>query len=488
MRRSCFCVACAVLGAAVAYLLFFAAPPAARAQGKPVSFINDVAPILKESCFGCHGTKNPKGKFSMTSFENLRKGGTKENPIVSGKPEESYFLDVLKATDRQMMPPKDTGGPLPKEKIAIIERWIKEGAKLDADVVASAEISRELRKRWTPPTPAAVYPYPVVVNSLAFTPDSKKVVVSGHHELTVWEAATGKLEKRIHVRNRRALAMSFLPDGKLVVAGGRPGEEGDVCIYDINGGTPKVENGVQVLDGVKDPKVLLKRLIETDDEVLALALSADGKKLAAAGCDRIVTVWDLSAGYDKAKVEQTFENHADWVFGLAFTPDGKRLLTSSRDKTAKVWNLEKKESMLTFPDHQNTVYAVAIKPDGKTAYSVGEDKQIRLWNATGDSVKQIRASGGHGEGVLKLVYHPKKPLLITCSADKTVRIWNAENASATKTLSGHTDQVFAVAVSPDGELIASGTWNGEVKVWKLDGTPVASFNASPGLKVEAPSK
>lgn len=484
MPRSRFCFVCALLGAAAAFVLFLAAPPAARAQApaKPVSFINDVAPLLKEACFGCHGTKNPKGKFSMTTFENLLKGGTKEGPIVAGKPDESYFVDVLKATDKQMMPPKDAGGPLKPEKLALIERWIKEGAKLDADVVATADLSRELRKRWVPPTPWAAYPFPVVVNSLAFTPDGKKVVAGGHHELTVWDAATGKLEKRVHVRNRRALAMAFLPDGKLVVAGGRPGEEGDVCVYDLEAGTSKDVDGVKVYDGVKDAKVLVKRLLECDDEVLALAVSADGKKLASAGCDRVVNVWNLADGLDKAKVEQTFENHADWVFGLAFSPDGKFLLTSSRDKTAKVWNLEAKESMLTFPDHQNTVYAVAFKPDGKTAFSVGEDKQVRAWNSTGDAVKQIRATGGHGQAVLKLIHHPKQAVLITCGADNTVRTWNADSGAALKTFSGHTDHVFAIAVSPDGELVASGAWNGEVKVWKLDGTAVATFNASPGLK------
>lgn len=482
------CIVCALVGTALAFALFFGAPAPAQAQAaKPVSFINEVAPILKEACFGCHGTKNPKGKFSMTSYENLRKGGTKDDPFKPGKPDESYFVDVLKATDKQMMPPKEAGGPLGKDKVALIVRWIKEGAKLDADVQASADLNRELRKRWAPPTPYASYPYPVVVNSLAFTPDGKKVVVGGHHELTVWDAATGKLEKRVYVRNRRALSMAFLPDGKLVVAGGRPGEEGDVCVYDINGGTPKTENGVAVLDGVKDPKVLIKRLLESDDEVLAIAVSADGKQLASGGCDRIVNVWDLSEGIDKAKITQTFENHADWVFGLAFAPDGKTLLTCSRDKTAKVWNLTTKESLLTFPDHQNTVYGVAIKSDGKTAYSVGEDKQLRVWNSTGEAVKQIRATAAHNQAVLKLVHHPKQAILATCSADNSIKLWNADTSVSTKTLSGHTDHVFAVAFSPEGDLVASGSWNGEVKVWKLDGTAVASFNASPGLKPATPA-
>jgi hypothetical protein len=488
--RFCLCVLCAVLGLALVFLLLVPQTASAR-EPAPVSFINDVAPILKENCFGCHGAKNPKSKLDMTKYESLRKGGTKEDPIAPGKPDDSILLDMLQATGELRMPPKENGDALPKEKIAVIERWIKEGAKLDGGLDPKADLQRELRLRWTPPVPAAVYPYPVTITALAFTPDNQKVVAGGHHELTVWDVASGKLEKRIRTRARRAMAMLFLPDGKLAVAGGRPGEEGDVRIYDLNGGTPKVENGVAFLDGVNDKAVMLKQLLDADDEVLCLALSPDSKKLASGGSnDRLVHVWDLSGGYADAKLETTIENHADWVFGIAFTPDGKRLLTCSRDKTAKVWDLAAKESVLTFPDHQDYVYGVAVKADGKVGFSVGKDNQLRTWNAVGDQAgKQIRATGGHSKEINKLIAHPKQPLLITCSADQTVRIWNADNGAAVRTLSGHTDYVYAIAVSSDGNLIASGSFNGEIKVWKVaDGTLVKGFNATPGLQTpEAPA-
>src|SRR5262249_35743306 len=161
----------------------------------------------------------------------------------------------------------------------------------------------------------------------------------------VWDHATGKLEKRIRTRTRRALAMLWLPDGKLVIAGGRPGEEGDVRIYNLAGGTPKGDNGVSYLDGVNDKGVMVQQWFLADDEVLCLALSKDGKKLASGGCDRLVNIWDLGEGLDKAKLEQSIENHADWVFGVAFSPDDKQLFTASRDKTAKVWDLKGKESV-----------------------------------------------------------------------------------------------------------------------------------------------
>src|SRR5947199_8668906 len=117
--RSCFCILCAALGLALALLALLAAPqPAAAAAPRPVSFINEIAPILKESCFGCHGAKNPKGKLDMTKYALLRKGGTKEDPIADGKPEESYLIDVLKATGAMRMPPKESGEALAKEKVA----------------------------------------------------------------------------------------------------------------------------------------------------------------------------------------------------------------------------------------------------------------------------------------------------------------------------------------------------------------------------------
>jgi hypothetical protein len=479
----CYCVLCGLLGFVLAWLVLFGPAPAAHAQtGKgTVSFINEVAPILKENCFACHDAKKKKGKLEMTSYEALRKGGSKDDPIVPGKSRESLLVEVLTATGAGRMPPKDAGDALPKDKIDIIARWIDQGAKLDAGIQPKADLPRELRARWQPPQPSASYRYPVLINALVFTPDSKKLVVGGNHELTIWDAATGKLVRRLFTRAERAHAMLFLPDGKLAVAGGRPGQEGDVRIYDINAGKTQDFGGVPTADGVRDKAVLVKELLQTDDSILAIAVSADGKKLAAGGTDRLVRVWDLASG----KLEHSIENHADWILGLAFTPDGKGLVSASRDKTAKVWDLANKESILTFPEHQNVVYAVSMLPDGKFGISAGEDGQIRVWQAT-DASKQIgkgvRAMN-QGKAVFRIVGRgdEKKFTIASAGADNSVRLWDASAGTAIKQLTGFTDWVFAVALSPDGNLVAGGAANGEVRVWKVaDGSPVVTFNATPG--------
>src|SRR5262245_51493103 len=107
-HRLCVCVLCAALGAALALLMLFTPQRAAAQQPKgPVSFINDVAPILKENCFACHDSKKRKGDLDMTTYERFRKGGKKDNPVADGKPEESLIIDALTAKDKSAMPPRD---------------------------------------------------------------------------------------------------------------------------------------------------------------------------------------------------------------------------------------------------------------------------------------------------------------------------------------------------------------------------------------------
>jgi Planctomycete cytochrome C/WD domain, G-beta repeat len=484
-RDCCYCILCSLLGLALAWLMFFATAPAARAQDQ-VSFIKDVAPILKENCFACHDAKFKKGKLDMTTFATFRLGGNKDDPVVDGKSRDSVIIHLLTSMGKDRMPPIDMSKPLPKKQIDVIARWIDAGAKLDAGIDPKASLVRELRVRWQPPQPPAVYKFPNVITSLAFTPEGDRLVVGGHHELLIWNVESAKLERRVFTRAERTFGMVFLADGKLAVAAGRPGQEGDIRIYDLKAGTPKDHGGIPSVDGVNDKTVLVKVLGDADDAMLALAVSPDGTKLAAGGCDRLIRVWHLPSG----KLEQTFENHADWILALAFAPDGNGLVSGSRDRTAKIWDLTTKESLVAFGDHQAGVYAVAITPDGLTGISGAEDGTIRMWQAT-DKTKQIgkqsKVLGSHGKTVLRMASwidskgDSKHALLASCGADGSVKLFNPITGTALKTGTGFTDWVYAVAISPDGQQVAGGCYNGDIRIFKVsDGTLVQSFNATPG--------
>ena len=110
-------------------------PPPTATVAKPtgnesVSFANHVAPVLVENCSGCHvNAQRVRGGLNMTTFQNMLRGGDTGPIIVAGKPDTSLLIGKLKGTaENQRMPPS---GPLPDDVIAVIEKWVAEGAKFD---------------------------------------------------------------------------------------------------------------------------------------------------------------------------------------------------------------------------------------------------------------------------------------------------------------------------------------------------------------------
>ncbi len=481
MKYSRLCILCPIFALIIALLIWLlqTVPVQADTPNESISFMRQIAPILRENCFACHNAAKHKGDFQMTSCKTLLKGGDRGETIVPGKPDESALYTVLTGLEEPQMPPKEAGGKLPAQKIQLIHQWIKEGAKFDGPST-DADLLAELRKLWKPPTPPEKYSRPAVVRALVFSPDGKQLIVGGHHELLVWDWEKGQLLARVRTRAERANAMLFLPDGQtLAVAGGRPGQEGDLRLYWIpqEFKSPRLE----VIDGVSSQsEALVRELLQLDDEVLSLALSADGKQLAAGGTDRKVHLWNIQE--KNFHPEKVIENHSDWVYSVAFSPDGERLFTASRDRTAKVWNLKKQAAEQTFSEHQNVVNTIAIKPDGKQIVSGGDDNQLRIWPQPG--TPRARAIGGFKQGVMKLLYRPKTSQVIAAGADGTIRIINADNGNIVRQLNGHSDSVYALAVSPDANLAASGDWKGEVRIWNLDtGREIQAFQSSPGLKL-----
>lgn len=438
------------------------APKAAAAPAGPVSFMKDVAPIFVQNCIACHNAKKAESKYTMTTFAQLAKGGQQGDGITlePGDPDASFLVELIRHDGSPRMPYKQD--PLPADTVALIERWVKEGAKYDGG--DPKEDWPTVLRRNTPVVIPESYPTAVAVTALAFSPDNSNVAASGFHEVTLWKTADGALDRRLNGLAERVYEVAYSPDGKwLATASGDPGQFGSVKLWlaEPNGGGKPVRD-----------------LLESTDSVFAVAFSPDSKLLAAAGADRAIRVWEVESGKELVLIE----DHADWILDVSFSPDGKRLVSASRDKTSKVFDVEKKESLVTFPGHGQTVYTAAFHPDGKRVYSGGEDNLIRIWGPDNDG-KQSGQIGGFGGAVFRLQFTPDGKEFLACGPDKSVRVFNAANNSAARTLAGHTDWVYSIAVSPDGKTVASGSWDGEVRLWNLaDGKPTRTIVAAPGYK------
>src|SRR6476646_7191133 len=96
-----------------------------RAEDKPVSYYNDLVPIFKRSCTGCHHPGKLKGELDLTTHAGFKKGGKHGASFKGGDPESSNVIEEISGKEPSM--PKE-GDPLSEAEVALIARWIKEGA------------------------------------------------------------------------------------------------------------------------------------------------------------------------------------------------------------------------------------------------------------------------------------------------------------------------------------------------------------------------
>ncbi len=422
--------------------------------GNLVSFSQSVAPILSKRCLACHNAKTAKGRYNMETYAGIVKGGESGAAAVPGKPADSTLFEMI--ADGSM--PKDAD-PLTKEQIALIKKWIETGAVLDAGFSPGQPLIQITPKETQPPAPDK-YPVPVPVTAVAFNHDGTLLATSGYHEVVLWNVADGALVRRIANVAERVYDLDFTKDGAtIVVAAGTPAQIGEVKLFNVADGK------------------LLGDLVRTDDAVFGVAISPDGKRLATAGADRSIRVFDIAT----QKQELLIEDHADWVMDVAWSADGNKLASASRDKTSKVFDAKTGDSLVTFNGHGDSVYSVGFSTDGAQVVTSGNDKQIRVWQTT--DAKQLRNMGGFGGEVFRLAFTADN-LVFSCSADKTARQHKIADGAAVRTFAGHTDWVYSVAVHPGTKQVVAGCYNGEVRLWNLDdGKEVRKILAAPGYEV-----
>src|SRR5262249_10654846 len=201
--------------ASVTLLALFAA-----AADKPVSFYNDIIPVFKRSCSGCHHPGKLKGQLDLTTYDAFKKGGKHGPAFVAGNAKDSVVIDEISGDEPSM--PKE-GDPLNATEIAMIQRWILEGSHNDTPADAGSF------KLAAPPTYTAL----PVITAIAFSPQGNVLAVSGYHETLLLLGAQSNQSARLVGQSPRIESLTFSPDGKkLAVAGSAPARFGEVQIWD----------------------------------------------------------------------------------------------------------------------------------------------------------------------------------------------------------------------------------------------------------------
>jgi len=209
--------------------------------------------------------------------------------------------------------------------------------------------------------------------------------------------------------------------------------------------------------------------------IYALAWSPDGNKLASAGADCQVCIWQALTG----KTIFTYQKHTGSVHALAWSPDSKHVASASNDHTVQIWQADSGKSFSTYQEHKRWVHALAWSPNTRLIASGDASGQIHLWNPRSGQRQFIYQQ--HHASIHALAFSPDSTLIASADENGEIHVWESAGYSPRSIYKGHQSTISALAWSPDGALIASSSEDRRdhtLHIWQAtSGTQVATYTA-----------
>lgn len=333
------------------------------------------------------------------------------------------------------------------------------------------------------------------VYGVAYHPTQPLLAVGTQNEAQLWQLSPGgaahPIRRFVTDEKAKVWRLAFVGGGeRLVTSAGKT-----VYLWDV-----------------ADPTTPLARFDNGSYIYSALAVSRDGRLLAVSGnpksaADRAIKIWTLDP--PSAEPIATIPLDGAWVMGLDFSPDGCCIATAAVERGSKgrswneVWSIATGARILSLPCN-GAGDAVAFMPDGKALVTAGRDGLARILRpASGDLATllaeramqppsaatpeaqaaatecpqpppetlpwTVQVLAGHEDRLRDVAVSPDGLRIASSSADRTLRIWDAETGEILFTFPGHAGWVEGITFSPDSRFVVSASRDDTVRLWNVVG-------------------
>jgi WD40 repeat protein/serine/threonine protein kinase/pSer/pThr/pTyr-binding forkhead associated (FHA) protein len=314
------------------------------------------------------------------------------------------------------------------------------------------------------------------VRSVAFSPD-RRYILSGGDDATVklWDLVTGRCLQTNRAHQAQVFAVAFSPNGQQILSAST---DQTIRVWQVSTGQV-----TQTLSG--------------HQALTCVAYSPDGKRVLAG--DDLIKLWDLASG----EIVQTFDQSN--VECLSFSTDQRYILSGSRDGRLKLWEVASGRCLWTVDAHESPVRAIAVSLDGRYALST-DTRSLRLWAmgstaapelaplqlaagpstetvSTGNqlyeqAVSQAQAALTQGDAITAAqqlrrarsqsgYQRGMEAIEAWCNLYRYLPRQTLRDGWEQANLERHTEAVTALAFSPDGQFLLSGSADQTLKRWDL---------------------
>lgn len=286
-----------------------------------------------------------------------------------------------------------------------------------------------------------------LVRSVALSPDGAMLASAGNDRaIRLWDAITGEpIGEPLTGHEERIFTLSFSPDGRTLASGGR---DRTVILWDV---ATRQRVGLP--------------LVGHTDSIRSVAFGPDAETLVTASDDRSVVVWRLDA---RQRLATEIGAHADPVTSMAVSDDGRLVASGSADGTVTLRDLSSGERLGEPLGHLAAVTSVAFGPGGDQLAVATADGTTVVWDV-GSRAPRLEAPGEEEGAALSVAFAADGKMLAVGGEDGAVRLWDVETGRSSVEPFRGDDAVLSVSFSPDGTRLAAGGLDGRLTVWDVAG-------------------